>query len=68
MDRTRSQFLTVEIQTGGLSGGAVNRDELEKKLAEMDAKGWDLYAMTSTRTWLGYAGVLLLIFKRPISD
>jgi hypothetical protein len=63
----RWQYLTVDFRVGGFFGPAVNRDELERKLAELAENGWELISAIPIGSGYGATRSIFMILKRPTS-
>ncbi len=62
------EYKTVKLQaTGVLLGGKVDQAQLDLKINELGAQGWELCTALSAAMFSGPTRDMVLIFKRPKS-
>ena len=63
MHRTTWEYKTIKGKTEGWLGGRLDASDLEERLNQAGAEGWELVS-----TVYGHSGAIALILKRPIAE
>lgn len=59
------EYKTVKMKARGVFGGEVDTDELEARLNELGARGWELVNVFDTNHGYGQSRLIIAVFKRP---
>ena len=59
------EYKSVKLKLRGFLGGRVDQDQLDQRLNEAGAEGWELVTGIATALYQGRTKDTVLIFKRP---
>lgn len=59
------EYKTIKMKARGVIGGLVDTEELDARLNEMGARGWELVNVFDTSASYGYSRLIIAVFKRP---
>lgn len=62
------EYKSVKLKLRGFLGGRVDQDQLDQRLNEAGAEGWELVTGIATALYQGRTKDTVLIFKRPKAD
>ena len=64
----RWEYQVVKFETGGLLGGIVDGEQIQRTLNTLGESGWEVATTSDTAMQNGATRDLVVILKRPLED